>query len=196
MGKKNKKKADNVPVVLADDEQNPKLGKCPINVQLKDGAVKEMTLAKDCDVRTVFQKLTATQDQELALDIYSYGVDAMPGGIKIPNNTNATLQALADAEPKDAIEARLCLQAHTLYAQGMKYISRADNQDMMCHAEHYMKFALKLLRLHNETIEALNKHRRQGEQRVTVQHFHVNDGGQAAIMAGNFKAEQGNKHKQ
>jgi len=196
MGKKNKNREENRPIARRDDEQSPSLGKCPIKVQIENGDVKGMTLAKDCDVRTVFQKLTATNDQDLALSIYSFGVEAMPNGIKLESNTNATLQALAEAEPKDATESRLCLQANALYAQGMKYLSRAEDQDMMCHAEHYMKFALKLLRLHNETVEALNKYRRQGEQRVTVQHFHVNDGGQAAIMAGNFKAEQGNKNNQ
>jgi hypothetical protein len=41
--------------------------------------------------------------------------------------------------------------------------------------------ATKLMRLHNETLEALNRHRRKGEQKVVVQHVNVNNGGQAVV---------------
>lgn len=44
-----------------------------------------------------------------------------------------------------------------------------------------MKCATKLLRLHNETVEAINKYRRGGEQRVVVQHVQVNEGGKAIV---------------
>jgi hypothetical protein len=42
---------------------------------------------------------------------------------------------------------------------------------------------MKLLRLHNETIEILDRYRRRGGQTVVVQHQHVqvNDGGRAII---------------
>jgi len=45
----------------------------------------------------------------------------------------------------------------------------------MCHADHYGNKAIKLLRLHNETIEALNRYRRGGEQKVTVTHAVITD---------------------
>jgi hypothetical protein len=37
------------------------------------------------------------------------------------------------------------------------------------------------LRLHNETVEALNRHRRKGTQNVVVQHINVSDGGKAVV---------------
>ena len=40
---------------------------------------------------------------------------------------------------------------------------------------------LSFIRLHNETIETLSRYRRGGEQKVTVQHVNVNDGGKAII---------------
>jgi len=56
-----------------------------------------------------------------------------------------------------------------------------------------MKSAIKLLRLHNETIEALSRYRRGGEQKVVVQHVNVNNGGQAIV--GNVEARGGGKCK-
>ena len=54
--------------------------------------------------------------------------------------------------------------------------------------------ATKLMRLHNETLEALNRYRRKGEQRITIQHVQVNDGGQA-IVAGEMSRGGGDVHK-
>ena len=47
----------------------------------------------------------------------------------------------------------------------------------------------KLTRLYNETLEALMRYRRKGEQKVIVQHVNVNDGGRAIV--GNFDASGG-----
>lgn len=51
--------------------------------------------------------------------------------------------------------------------------SIAKNCTMIPQAEFHTKTAIKLLRLHNETIEALCRYRRKGEQRVVVQHVNV-----------------------
>ena len=44
-----------------------------------------------------------------------------------------------------------------------------------------MKNAIKLLRLYNETIQAITKYRRGGEQKLVIQHVNVNQGGQAVV---------------
>ena len=56
---------------------------------------------------------------------------------------------------------------------------------MMCQNDHWLKHAIKLLRLHNETVEALSRYRRKGERRVVVQHVTIEGGGQA-IVGGMF----------
>ena len=61
----------------------------------------------------------------------------------------------------------------------MQYLSRVEKSDMMCQIEFNMKCAITLLRLHNETTEALTRYRRKGEQKVVVQYVNVNDGGKA-----------------
>jgi hypothetical protein len=83
---------------------------------------------------------------------------------------NVLVQTLAECKPKDLHESRLCLQASNLYSEGMRYLCKAGNTDSLLYSEFYMKSAIKLLRLHNETIETFNRHRRGGEQKIVVQH--------------------------
>ena len=41
--------------------------------------------------------------------------------------------------------------------------------------------ANKLVRSYTMQMEALNRHRGKGQQKVTVKHVHVNEGGQAIV---------------
>lgn len=143
-----------------------------------------------------FKEITGSNDFELSKDIFERGVAAIPDNNSKDDSVNALAQNLYQEKPQDPIEARLCVQAHSLYAQGMKYLSRAESQDMMPQVDFCLKYATKLLRLHNETVAALAKLRRNGEQKVVVQHVNVSDGGQASVMAGNFKAEGGRVKKE
>lgn len=167
-------------------------GKCPIKIMEKDGKINwdYNVIREGFNSREeVYKYLTATTDAELARDIISNGVCALLDQKSSAERYNLVLQTLADSEPKDATEAKLCLQAHALYTQGMKYLSLAECNDMIPQIEFSLKNAVKLLRLHNETIEALSKYRRGGTQNVVVQHVQVNDGGRAIV--GNMIARGG-----
>lgn len=130
--------------------------------------------------RDALKPLTGTTDSEIAEEIFTKGLSALPSK-NIARSANLAVQSLAEFAPQDAIEARLCMQEMALYSQGMAYLCRAENNTMLPQSDFYMKNALKLLRLHNETVEALNRHRRKGEQKVTVQHINIEDGGKAVI---------------
>lgn len=77
--------------------------------------------------------------------------------------------------PQNALEARLVTQSAVLFAQGMRYSKKAGEADMLCQSQFYSSYGAKLIRLHNETIDTLNRYRRGGEQRVFVQHNVVAD---------------------
>lgn len=171
-------------------------GKCPARIIEEEGKIKwENSIYQEpfTAFSDVLKHLTATTDFELAAEIFDKGRNALPGKDRDGRNANLVLQSLADNAPKDAIEARLCLQATALYSQGMQYLARAENADMLCHSEFYMKYATKLLRLHNETIEAISKQRRGGEQRLVVQYVNVNEGGRAIV--GNMLTGGGDNQK-
>lgn len=178
-------------------------GKTPIHVCEKDGKIDwKNPIIKEGEgaFSDVVKKLTGTKDYDLAASVFDKGRNALP-----ENNytlaANMTLQVLADGEPKDVIEARLITQQAALYAQGMRYLSRAEGAldddvfDKQGWNQIFIKNAMKLLRLHNETIEALGKYRRGGEQRVIVQHVNVEGGAQAIVNNGNMVAGGGMKEK-
>jgi hypothetical protein len=90
----------------------------------------------------------------------------------------ATLQAF---QPKDEYEAQLVSQMVVLHEHAMDWLGRAKRTERVDFANIYLNGASKLLTRHHETLEALLKYRRGGEQRVHVEHVHVHSGGQAIV---------------
>lgn len=102
----------------------------------------------------------------------------------------AVLEALEAMQPKDAHELMLCIQILALHRQGMNYIYKLSQAEGTF-ADRYLNASTKLLRLHNEKLEALNRYRRKGQQMVKVEHIHVHQGAQAVI--GNIQTGGGEK---
>jgi hypothetical protein len=96
--------------------------------------------------------------------------------------TNATQEALLAMDPADVYEGMLCSHLLVLHDHCMRYMSicaiPGKTQQVI---DMYTNMAMKLMRMYNETLDVLNRHRRKGEQKVTVQHVNVNNGGQAVV---------------
>ena len=92
-------------------------------------------------------------------------------------------KALPELQPKDAVEAMLLTRSLALHKQAMFMLARAtdDKPKTVQVIDLYFNLALKMFRVQNETIETLSRWRRKGEQRVTVQHVSVENGGQAIV---------------
>lgn len=98
------------------------------------------------------------------------------------NTVNASTGVMLSLAPKDEIEGMLCARLLVLHDQYMQFISRASIKDQTSVGiDQNLNRATKLMRLYNETLDTLNKHRRKGEQKVTVQHINVREGGQAIV---------------
>lgn len=97
--------------------------------------------------------------------------------------TNAFSGAMLEMEPKDIVESQLCAKLVILSSQAIRFMTRAIDSDDSRIIDLNINRATKLMRLHNETLEALNRHRHKGEQKVTVQHVNVNKGGQAGVAS-------------
>lgn len=177
---------------IDNDFSVEKFGKCPLHLTQKtvDSSIKNSIMVNPNQewegspievMKEALYQLTGAQDLDVAHEIIDRAVTAMPLTHGKEHNTNVVYQSLTNAEVKDTLEAKLCAQSSTLYAQGMHYLSRAEKTELLYQAEYFMKCAIKLLRLHNETIETLARYRRKGEQRVVVQHVNVNDGGKAIV---------------
>lgn len=141
-----------------------------------------------------YQELTGTSFQALAKDIIKRSAFAIPGYDE-DQQTKVLCELLHEMKPQNAVEGMLCAQLAVLHFQGMQCLGSAENADWRPHTEQELNFAVKLLKLQHETIEVLMKYRRKGEQRVVVQHMHVNEGGKAVVgnfqAGGNLSAENG-----
>jgi hypothetical protein len=126
----------------------------------------------DDEVKSSYRMLinAVAGKSELAEHIINRAVSAIDPWSDSIKSLKIALESLDEQKPRDATEVRLAAQAAALFSHGMSNLKRAETADMMCHSEHYSNKAIKLLRLHIETVEALNRHRRGGEQKVTVTH--------------------------
>ena len=100
------------------------------------------------------------------------------------------LNTLHSLKPCDEIEGMLVTRLIALHFQIHKYMIFMGGQDLTVEqVDSCINRSAKLTRLYNETLGALMRYRRKGEQKVIVQHVNVNDGGRAIV--GNFDASGG-----
>ena len=95
--------------------------------------------------------------------------------------------ALAGFKPQDEAEGMLAAQLVASHNAAMECYRRAmiSEQSFEGRRENLTQ-ANKLSRTHATLLEALNRHRGKGQQKVTVEHVHVHDGGRAIV--GNVNA--------
>jgi hypothetical protein len=95
---------------------------------------------------------------------------------------SATVAALAGIRPKDELEGMMAAQLVAAHNAAMECYRRAmiGEQTFEGRRENLAQ-ANKLSRTYAVLLEALNRHRGKGQQKVTVEHVHVHSGGQAVV---------------
>jgi len=90
--------------------------------------------------------------------------------------------ALAGIRPKDEMEGMIAAQLVAAHNAAMECYRRAmlGEQTFEGRRENLAQ-ANKLSRTYATLLEALNRHRGKGQQKVTVEHVHVHSGGQAIV---------------
>ena len=96
---------------------------------------------------------------------------------------NFVAAAMAEIAPQDGIEAMLASQMLATHTVAMDAARRMHMADTLPKRDHYEKTFTKATRTFATQVETLKRHRTGGEQKVTVQHVTVADGGQAVIGA-------------
>jgi hypothetical protein len=94
----------------------------------------------------------------------------------------AIVSALVGIGPKDEIEGMIAVQLLAAHNASMECYRRAmlGEQTFEGHREN-LNQANKLSRSFAILLDALNRHRGKGQQKVTVEHVHVHSGGQAVV---------------
>lgn len=100
---------------------------------------------------------------------------------RVERHLNAFVSAIACIEPRDDTEMMLATQmvlTHELSMNMALQVRRAETIPQQDCAERGFN---KMARTYTMQMDALRKHRRGGEQKVTVEHVTVNSGGQAIV---------------
>ena len=97
----------------------------------------------------------------------------------------ANVAALMGIAPKDELEGMMAAQLIAAHNAAMECYRRAmiGEQTFEGRRENLTQ-ANKLSRTYAALLEALNRHRGKGQQKVTVEHVHVHAGGQAVVGSG------------
>jgi hypothetical protein len=94
---------------------------------------------------------------------------------------NFMLAVIAGVEPRDEIEAMLAAQMAAVHTATMTFARRLAHVDNIPQQNSAERAFNKLARTFAAQMEALKRYRTGGEQKVTVQHVTVNEGGQAVV---------------
>jgi hypothetical protein len=97
---------------------------------------------------------------------------------------SGTLEALSGIGPRDEIEGMIAAQLLAAHNAAMECYRRAMIvEQTLAGRQENLNQANKLSRTCAVLLDALNRHRGKGQQKVTVEHVHVHSGGQAVVGA-------------
>jgi hypothetical protein len=101
-----------------------------------------------------------------------------------------SLAAIAEMAPKNATEAMLAAQMMACHEAGLMFLNRATAGQYQDAIDANVLRATRLMRVFAEQLEALQKLRgKAGQQKVTVEHVHVHEGGQAIVGSVNARRD-------
>ena len=95
---------------------------------------------------------------------------------------NRLLAMLHEIKPRDPIESMMVTQIMAANYAAMTMARRiTDSESTVLETEVATNLTTKLQRTLVALVEALHRYRSGGQQRVVVEHVHVNEGGQAVV---------------
>lgn len=135
------------------------------------------------------RELSGSIDSDFTLTLVNQAINSMWRGhgdeesIKI--QSAMALSALAGIAPKDEMEGMLATQMVGLHSAAMESMRRAMIPEQTFEArELYLNQASKLTRSYAQLVQTLDKRKGKcSQQKVTVEHVHVHEGGQAIVGA-------------
>lgn len=109
--------------------------------------------------------------------------EVLGGGVE---GFQKAFRQMHELAPRDPLEALLVAQMANVHNMSMRLCASGMRREQMPEAaEFYFQQAARLMRVFAIEMDTLNRHRGKApsEQRVTVEHVNVYDGGQAIVGA-------------
>jgi hypothetical protein len=98
-----------------------------------------------------------------------------------PVGVNFRLSVIKGIQPRDQIEAMLASQMAAVHMASMTLARRLAHVEDIRQQDSAQRALTNLTRTFAAQMEALKRYRTSGEQKITVQHVTVSDGGQAIV---------------
>ncbi len=136
---------------------------------------------------TLIRQTLGSSDRHTAMSLLTQVLASYPGvdldnkvsSVAIMNILTPLLHAIG---PRDELEAMLACQMIAAHNLTMECFRRAGQPGLLMVAvDSNINRGTKLARTFVAQLEALNKHRGKGQQKITVEHVHVAEGGQAIV---------------
>jgi hypothetical protein len=121
-----------------------------------------------------------TANAEFANGLLSQLTRSQSGAIS-EGELNFMLAVIAGIKPNDQLEAMLGAQMAAVHMAMMKFSRKLDGAEYLQHQDSAERALNKLARTFTTQMETLKRYRTGGEQKVTVQHVSVSEGGQAIV---------------
>ena len=98
-------------------------------------------------------------------------------------NSNFVLSVVRSIKPRDELEAMLATQMGAIHIATMMLARRLNHVQSLPQQDAAERALNKLARTFTTQMDALKRYRTGGQQKVTVEHVTVNQGGQAIVGA-------------
>jgi hypothetical protein len=132
--------------------------------------------------QALLMEALATTDPCFVVGFIAQLADAAAQGRKVDERElNFMLSVVKGIKPKDQMEAMLAAQMAAVHMATMTFASRLEHAGNIPQQDSAERAFNKLARTFAAQVEALKRYRTGGEQKVTVEHVTVNEGGQAIV---------------
>ena len=108
---------------------------------------------------------------------------------------NAALAIIDSMQPQSELEALLAVQIIAAGFSGLRFLRQSQRHMTEDFIDVYGSYAIKLLRLQGEMIQAFDRHRRGNKQTVEVRHVHIHSGAQGMFGIVNAAEREGDGQK-
>ena len=140
-------------------------------------------------IRARAQKATGVSAEDVALGlaiqaaVFPVGGDGEGDPQRKRELVSIAVETLEEIKPEGALQSMLVVQMIGLHNTAIKFLMRAADKDQTFEgADANVSRSVRLMRVFNEQLQALASLRGQtGQQRVTVEHVHVYQGGKAIV---------------
>ena len=108
---------------------------------------------------------------------------------------NSALAIIASAQCRSELEALVAVEIVATGFAGLRFLRQSQHSMTDDYIRTYGPYANKLLRLHLDLIQALDRHRRGHKQTVEVHHLHVHSGARGMVGIVNAGEREGSAEK-